>query len=104
MPVSRFLDGAEDPVLLLDSLSSILQYAEAESTFRFLSVLTSNVAGGGGVGLYTFDEGVHSERTHRTFAQLFDGRVELREVGGGDGTEARVTGVAGVAGDWFRLD
>ena len=111
MPVSRFLDGAEDPVVLLDSVSSILQYAEQESAFRFLSVLTSNVAAGGGVGLYTFDDGVHSEQTYRTFAQLFDGRVELRggTSGAGDGgppgtTGVRVSGLAGIPNEWIRLD
>lgn len=116
MPVSRFLDGAGDPVLLLDSISSILQYADEEPTFRFLSVLTSNVTGGGGVGLYTFDEGVHSEKTYRTFSQLFDGRVELRGGGvsdddsngpdpgpGGGTSEVRVSGVAGITSEWVRI-
>lgn len=102
MPVSRFLGGAETPVVLVDSVSSILQYADEQSTFRFLSVLTSNVAGGDGVGLYTFDEGVHTEQTNRTFAQLFDGRVELREVGGA--SEVRVSGVAGLPNEWTRVD
>jgi KaiC/GvpD/RAD55 family RecA-like ATPase len=102
MPVSRFLDGATEPVVLLDSVSSMLQYAAEESAFRFLSVLTSSVADGRGVGLYTFDEGVHTERTHRTFSQLFDGRVELREAD--DGTEIRVDGIDGVGSGWGRLD
>ena len=101
MPVSRFLDRAEDPVVLLDSVSSVLQYAEQESVFRFLSVLTSNVAAGGGVGLYTFDEGVHSEQTYRTFAQLFDGRVDLR---GSGTTEVRISGIAGAPGGWTPVD
>jgi len=116
MPVSRFLDGARDPVVLLDSVSSLLQYADEEPTFRFLSVLTSNVAGGGGVGLYTFDEGVHPEQTYRTFSQLFEGRVELRGgEGSGAGTstgpgpddggtsEVRVSGVAGITNEWVRI-
>ena len=121
MPVSRFLDGAEDPVVLLDSVSSVLQYADEESAFRFLSVLTSNVTRDGGVGLYTFDEGVHTEETYRTFAQLFDGRVELRggatagfgigadaddpdDPAGTGATEVRVIGVAGIADGWVRID
>lgn len=108
MPVSRFLEGAGDPVVLLDSISSILQYAEEEPAFRFLSVLTSNVAGAGGVGLYTFDEGAHTEMTYRTFAQLFDGRVELRgrtdETGRGGATEVRVRGVAGAPDGWVAVD
>jgi len=115
MPVSRFLDGARDPVVLLDSVSSLLQYADEEPTFRFLSVLTSDVAGSGGVGLYTFDEGVHSEQTYRTFSQLFDGRAELRGggvsadastgpgLGDGGPSEIRVSGVAGIADEWVRI-
>ena len=115
MPVSRFLDRTEDPVVLLDSVSSVLQYADQESTFRFLSVLTSSVARDGGVGLYTFDEGVHPESTYRTFSQLFDGLVELRDgtsgpgSGAGDGgppgtTEVRVSGLAGRPNEWVRVD
>jgi KaiC/GvpD/RAD55 family RecA-like ATPase len=110
MPVSRFLDGSERPVVLFDSISSILQYADEESAFRFLSVLTSQVAGAGGVGLYTFDGGAHAEETHRTFAQLFEGRVELRGgtdpagVGRDDGeAEVRVSGVTGTAGGWTGI-
>ncbi|MFC6941351.1 RAD55 family ATPase [Salinirubellus sp. GCM10025818] len=110
MPVSRFLDGSERPVVLFDSISSILQYADEESAFRFLSVLTAQVAGADGVGLYTFDGGAHTEETHRTFAQLFEGRVELRggtdpASGGRDegATEVRVSGVAGTAGEWTGI-
>jgi KaiC/GvpD/RAD55 family RecA-like ATPase len=114
MPVSRFLDGAEDPVVLLDSISSILQYADEESAFRFLSVLTSRLAAASGVGLYTFDEGIHSEQTYRTFAQLFDSRVELRGIGdagtdpggdtGGAGTtEVRLSGVPGAPDGWTSV-
>lgn len=104
MPVSRFLEGGESPAVLLDSVSSILQYADEESAFRFLSVLTSHVAGAGGVGLYTFDEGAHTEETHRTFSQLFDGRVELRNTGDDGGArEVRVRGVAGVPSEWTRV-
>lgn len=102
MPVSRFLDGAETPVVLLDSVSSMLQYATEESTFRFLSVLTSSVANAGGVGIYTFDEGVHTEQTHRTFSQLFDGRVDIRQEGGV--TEVRTDDVDSVTSGWVRVD
>ena len=108
MPVSRFLDGSDDPLVVLDSLSSMLQYAEEESAFRFLSVLTSNVAASGGLGLYTFDKGVHSEQTYRTFAQLFDGQVDIRESEGSSPatagavatTEVRFDGVPGGPGGW----
>lgn len=103
MPASRFLEGADSPVVLFDSVSSVLQYADEESAFRFFSVLTAHVAGAGGVGLYTFDAGVHTEQTRRTFAQLFDGRIELR---GGDGsggaTEVRISGLPGIPNGWTR--
>ena len=102
MPVSKFLDGADRPVVLLDSVSSMLQYVPEDSAFRFLSVLTSNVANADGVGLYTFDDGVHTEQTHRTFSQLFDGSVEVREIGGV--TEVRIDGVDGLQNGWVRVD
>ena len=107
MPVSRFLEGSERPVVLFDSVSSILQYANEESAFRFLSVLTSHVAGANGVGLYTFDEGAHTEETYRTFAQLFDGHVELHGSAGagtdGGASEARISGLAGVPSGWTGI-
>jgi hypothetical protein len=98
MPVSQFLDGAEDPLVVLDSLSSLLMYNETATVFRFLSVLTTHVSQAGGLALFVIDEGCHEEQTIRTFAQLFDGRVRVRE--GPTGPEAQARGVEELPGEW----
>ena len=129
MPVSQFLADADSPVVVVDSISTFLLYADEAPVFRFLSVLTAHVRRSGGLGLYTLDEGCHSEQTFRTFVQLFDGEVGLRasdvqqedavadESGGetnaapetgsaptpvpaGGHQEVRVRGLAGFDGEW----
>lgn len=98
MPISRFLDGAARPRLAVDSISSILMYAEKAPVFRFLSVLTGHVRQSDGLGLYTLDEGCHDHETVATIEQLFDGRIELRE--GEDGPEIRAVGIDELPDDW----
>ncbi|MFC7227754.1 hypothetical protein N0B31_10100 [Salinirubellus salinus] len=93
MPVSRFLADADSPVVVVDSISTLLVYADEAPVFRFLSVLTAHVRRSEGVGLYTIDEGSHTEQTFRTFVQLFDGEVGLRAPDA-DGVEADAAGDA----------
>lgn len=126
MPVSRFLADAEAPVVVVDSISTFLLYADEAPVFRFLSVLTAHVRRSGGLGLYTIDEGCHEEQTFRTFVQLFDGEVGLRAAPSGEPvpdaseaetdveslaagataagesarTEVRVRGLDGFDGEW----
>lgn len=100
MPLSRFLDGADSPVVVFDSLSSLLPYVEKCDAFRFLSVLSNQVESAGGLVVVTVDDGAHDERTVRTFAQLFDGQVELRETPGG--VEARGKGLPTMPARWLQ--
>jgi KaiC/GvpD/RAD55 family RecA-like ATPase len=77
MPVSRLLGDADRPVLAVDSVSSLLIYADVAPLFRFLSVLASQIADAGGLGLYTLDTDCHDRRAAATLAELFDGRIEI---------------------------
>lgn len=96
MPLSRFLEeAAPRPVVTLDSVSSILMYAEKASLFRFLSVLTAQLRRADGIGLFLLEEGCHDEKTARTFQQLFDGRVDVEP------ERARVRAVDGVSPGWY---
>lgn len=95
MPVSDLLERAGDrPVVTLDSVTTLLMYADESSLFRFLSVLTGQLRSANGVGLFLLEEGCHDERTVRTVQQLFDGRVELEP------ERVRVRGVEGVSPGW----
>ena len=77
MPVSEFLRSADEPVLAVDSISTLLYYADEAAVFRFLSVLTAHVGRSDGLGLFVMTPGVHDEQTVHTFEQVFDGRVDL---------------------------
>lgn len=121
MPVSRFFADADAPVVVVDSISTLLLYGDQAPVFRFLSVLTAHVRRSEGLGLYTIEDGCHDEQTFRTFVQLFDGEVGVRTVESeGDAasedvgteeaepesrpptpaTEVRVRGVADFDGEW----
>lgn len=97
MPVSEFLHEATRPVVVLDSVSALLMYAENANAFRFLSVLTTHVANANGLGLFTLNEASHDEETLQPFVQLFDGRVEFRE---GDDREFRAVDVDTAPDGW----
>jgi hypothetical protein len=77
MPVSEFLKATDRPVLAVDSLSAILYYADDSAVFRFLSVLSAHIRRRDGLGLFVLTPAAHDEQTVHTFAQAFDGRVEL---------------------------
>ena len=77
MPVSEFLKSAENPVLAVDSVSTLLYYADEAAVFRFLSVLTAHIGRSDGLGLFVMTPTAHDEQTVHTFEQVFDGRVDL---------------------------
>jgi KaiC/GvpD/RAD55 family RecA-like ATPase len=77
MPVSEFLKATDRPVLAVDSLSTILYYADDVAVFRFLNVLSAHIRRRDGLGLFVLTPGAHDDRTVHTFAQAFDGRIDL---------------------------
>lgn len=80
------------------SLSTLLMYAELETVFRFLHVLTGRVASIDGLGLFAIDPTTHEEGTINTLKQLFDGMIELRD---NDGQrEVRFVGIEGASNEW----
>jgi len=77
MPVSEFLKETNRPVVAVDSLSTMLQYADQAAVFRFLSVLSAHIRRRDGFGLFVVTPTAHDERTLHTFAQVFDGRIDV---------------------------
>lgn len=69
----RARDGDERPVVCLDSLSTLLQYADLERAFRFLHALVAQVRAADARAYASVDPGAHDETTHSTLATLFDG-------------------------------
>lgn len=80
------------------SLSTLLMYADLETVFRFLHVLTGRVDSIEGIGFFAIDPTTHDESTVNTLKQLFDGMIELRD--GSDGPEVRLVGVGERSTDW----
>jgi len=77
IPISEFLTAADRPVLAVDSVSTILQYADDDTVFRFLSVLSAQLRRQNGLGLFVLTRAAHDDQTVHTLAQVFDGRIRL---------------------------
>lgn len=81
----------------LDSVSTLLMYAELPTVFRFLHVFTGRVSTANGVGIYLIDPTSHDEQTTQTLSQLFDGRIDVRA---DDDRELRVHGLPDQPDGW----
>ena len=92
---------AERTRLAFYSLSTLLMYAELETVFRFLHVLTGRVDSVDGLGVFAIDPSTHDESTVNTLKQLFDGMIELRD--GAGGREIRLVGVEESPTEWAPL-
>lgn len=77
MATSEFIGESTEPIVALDSISSLLMYGDAAPVFRFLSVLTGHIRQAGGTAVYTVDDGSHPPEVLSTMKQLFDGTIEL---------------------------
>ncbi|MDZ7702637.1 MAG: recombinase RecA [Halobacteriales archaeon] len=88
---------AERTRICFYSLSTLLMYAELETVFRFLHVLSGRVDSIGALGLFALDPTTHEESTVNTLKQLFDGLVEVKDEGE---SQARLLGVPGGDGEW----
>ncbi|QPV62730.1 hypothetical protein I7X12_18700 [Halosimplex litoreum] len=71
----RARDTDEEPVVCLDSLSTLLQYADPERAFRFLHGLRTQVRSADATAFVSVDPGAHDEATLGTFRALFDAVV-----------------------------
>lgn len=62
--------------VLLNSLTTLLQYSSLQTVFRFLHALTTRVAEVDAVGVAVIEATAHDEETMGTIRELFDGVVE----------------------------
>lgn len=90
MPLSEFLAEADGPVVAVDSLTTLLQYNDRSTAFRFLTVLSAQVGRSQGGALCVVSPTCHDEQTVHTFEQLFDSRalVTGRRVRLGDAADS----------------
>jgi KaiC/GvpD/RAD55 family RecA-like ATPase len=88
-----------DPCLRLGfvSISTLLQYVDAERAFSFLHVLSRRTSAAG-FGVYSIDPTAHEDRFVNVVTSIFDAAIEIRESDGE--RQARVRGLSGVAPEW----
>ncbi|QLH83733.1 DUF7504 family protein [Halosimplex pelagicum] len=94
----RACDADERPVVCLDSLSTLLQYADLERAFRFLHALVAQVRSAGATAYVSVDPGAHDEATLATLRTLFDA-VLGAERRAGDTTADAPTDASGSSAD-----
>ncbi len=82
----------------LDSISTLLMYADLQPLFRFLHVFTGRISTADSLGVFVVDPTSHDDRTTQTISQLYDARIDVRE--GDRGPELRVQGLADQPTDW----
>jgi len=63
--------------VVLDSLSTMLPYADPESAFNFVHVLAGQIGEADALGLHILEPAAHDEEQQRTLVELFDGRVTV---------------------------
>lgn len=69
-------DGGPDGVrVALGSVSTLLMYADLQTTFRFLHVFTSRIRSAGLFGLFALDPEMHEDTTTNTIRAIFDCEV-----------------------------
>lgn len=71
----------EEIMVCFDSITSLLQYADLQRSFRFLHVVTGRIKTVGGQAHYHLDPEAHEQQTLATLKGLFDAVVEVDDEG-----------------------
>ncbi|MEF8812874.1 MAG: hypothetical protein V5A55_03535 [Halovenus sp.] len=74
-------DDDEHIAVCFNGITSLLQYADLQRTFRFLHVVTGRVKTVDGVGHFHLDPEAHDSQTVATLKGLFDAVVEIGDGG-----------------------
>lgn len=87
----------------LVSVSTLLQYLDSRTVFKFLHIYTKRIDDTGGFGIYTLDDDSHDPQVVNTITGQFDGVIELRDTEAGD-VEFRLRGFGRRPTAWQPLD
>jgi len=87
----------------LVSISTLLQYLDAETVFKFLHIYTNRVQSSDGLAVFTLDDDSHDQQTVNTMTGEFDGVVQLREADDGS-VQYRVRGFGRSPSKWSALE
>lgn len=81
-----YLNEWDDALAVVESLTVLLQYADTQSVYKFLHVLTSRLQATDAAGQFYLDPTVEDDRTVELFKTLFDAVVECEVDDGDDST------------------
>ncbi|WP_254864538.1 RAD55 family ATPase [Halovivax gelatinilyticus] len=95
--------GISDIRYGLISVSTLLQYLDRNTVFKFLHVFTNRVAETDGLGIYTLNDDTHEPTTVNTIKGQFDAVIELRETETGD-YEYRALGLGRESMGWEPIE
>ncbi|MFW6437282.1 MAG: RAD55 family ATPase [Halococcoides sp.] len=93
--------GIEDIRYGLVSISTLLQYVDRRTVFKFLHVYTKRIEDTDSLGIYTLDNDSHDAETINTITGQFDGAIEVRETD--DDIEVRARGFGRRPTPWVSL-
>lgn len=83
----------------LVSVSTLLQYLDVNTVFKFLNIYTTRIRDTQGFGVFTIDTVAHDPQTINTITSEFDGLIELRDTDRGE-REVRIRDLGGVSTEW----
>jgi KaiC/GvpD/RAD55 family RecA-like ATPase len=78
------------PRVVVDNLSTLLQYNSLERVYRFLHVMNGRVSATGGVTVQVVHADAHTDREVATLAHLFDGVVDVSTGAEADTVDVRM--------------
>lgn len=84
----------------LVSISTLLQFLDVQTVFKFLHVFTARVEDTGGLGVYTLSEDAHDPQAVNTILGQFDTVLRIRETDAGD-RELQVRGGGSAPTPWM---
>jgi KaiC/GvpD/RAD55 family RecA-like ATPase len=93
---AAIIGGHDAHAMIVDSVSTLIAYANAQTAFRFLQTLIGRTRRVGATGLYLMDQGMHTDADVQMFKHLMSGTIELRESGGK--TQIQVQGLGAPQG------
>ena len=86
----------------LISITTLMQYLEPNTVFKFLHIYTQRISDTGGLGIFTIDDASHDSETVNTLVGEFDVVADIRETESG-GREIRVRGVPEATRRWYAF-
>lgn len=98
--LNRFsTDNVENIRHGLVSISTLIQYLDLNTVFKFLHIYTARIEDTNGLGIFTMDNVAHDSQTTNTITGEFDVVIQLRETDDGS-RQIRVKGLSGTSRTW----